>query len=322
MNCAQLLASVALVGLVVLPGPETSSAAELMVAKASSQETQWTISLGGKPLMVYSFVPQKYKPYVKELYTTKGYNILRDSPFDHLHHHALMYAIRVNGINFWEETAGCGIQKPVQTLAPEIGRNAGGLPEARISQVIHWLAPQDAFLPDTNAPALLVERRTITLTLDEKLQEVAVHWRSQFKLGTKTNTVVLTGANYNGLGMRFPKELDPVAVHMTAAGKPDLDGNKQDVSRHAWEAVQFNAPGNPATIVLYGHPRNARGEACFFSMRTPFAYLAATQGLDKEPLVYQQGQEFELNYLVTLYPELKTADSITERSRKWNGSTP
>ena len=35
-----------------------------------------------------------------------GENLLRDAPHDHLHHHALMYGIRVNGVNFWEETPG------------------------------------------------------------------------------------------------------------------------------------------------------------------------------------------------------------------------
>jgi hypothetical protein len=324
MNCVRLPISVVLItfGLAIFLEPGRGHGAEAMEAKASSQTTQWTISLNGKPLMVYAFVPQKFKPYIKELYTTKGYNVLRDSPFDHLHHHALMYGIRVNGINFWEETPGCGIQKPVETIAPEIGQSPAGLPQARISQVIHWLAPEDAFLPDTNAPALLVEKRTLTLTLDEKQQEVAVHWRSHFKPGTKTNVVVLTGATYHGLGMRFQKELDAVAVHFTPEGKPDLGGNKQDMSVHTWEAVEFNAPDHPVTIVLFGHPQNARGDARFFSMKTPFAYLSATQGLDREPIVYRRGDEFELNYLITLCSELKTADSIVERGRKWAGLKP
>jgi hypothetical protein len=271
--------------------------------------------------MVYSLAPQKFKPYVKELSTIAGDNILRDSPHDHLHHHALMYAIKVNDINFWEEVPGCGVEKPIQTAAPELGTNAQGRPQAIIRQTLHWLAPQDAFLHYTTAAALLIEQRTLTLTVDESAREVALQWKSAFKVGTKTNEVTLTGANYHGLGMRFLQEFDPIARHLNAGGAPDLKG-RQDVSQHAWGSVSFDRPGKPATMVLMGHPTNARGDAWFFTMREPFAYLSATQNLDKEPLVYRSGQTFELTYLVTVYPELKSAEAINQRAQSWQATKP
>jgi hypothetical protein len=233
----------------------------------------------------------------------------------------LMYGIKVNGINFWEETAGCGVQKAVEASPPEIARNEAGLPQARMIQVLYWLAPEDAFLPNTNAPALLIERRTLTLTLDPDNRETALHWKSEFVVGSKTNVVTLTGANYHGLGMRFLKELDALAVHFTPEGKPDLAGGRQDVSAHRWEAVAFDNPGQPATIALFNGPGNARGDVLYFAMKTPFAYVSATQRLDREPLVYHRGERFELNYLVTLYPELKASDALAERGRKWNASS-
>jgi hypothetical protein len=309
-GCALILA---LFGLCSNP---TSSAAERLVAETSSRPYQWTISYGGKPVLVYEFNPQKYKPFVQALNTLAGYGVLRDSPSDHLHHHALMYGIRVNGVNFWEETAGCGVQKVVESHSPEILKSAAGLPQARLTQVLYWLAPGDAFLPNTNAPALLIERRTLTLTVDPGKRETALLWNSEFEVGPGTNVVTLTGANYHGLGMRFLKELDVLAVHLAPEGNPDLANSRQDVSVHRWEAVAFNNPGKPATIALYGAPGNARGDAHYFAMKTPFAYLSATQGLDQEPLVYHRGEHFQLNYLVTLYPEVKTAEALTERGRQ------
>ncbi len=297
-----------------------SQAADALSFGSASELTQWTVNFRDKPVMVYSFAPQKFKPYVKALYTLKGYNVLRDSPFDHLHHHALMYGIRVNGVNFWEETEGCGVEKVVSTSAPQTGTSSPGQPQATLTQVLHWVAPEDAFLPNMNAPTLLVERRTLALTLDEARQETALHWKSQFEVGTRTNVVVLSGANYHGLGMRFLQDLDPLAVHFYPEGKPDLSGNKQDVSAHKWEAVSFDAPGRPATIALFGDTGNARGDARFFSMRTPFAYLAATQHLDQEPLVFRKGDQFELNYLVVLYPEVKSPEAITARAQEWEKS--
>ena len=52
-------------------------------------------------------------------------------------------------------------------------------------------------------------------------------------------------------------------------------------------------------------------------MKTPFAYLSATQALDKDPLVYRRGEQFDSNYLVTLYPEVKTVEALTQRARQW-----
>ncbi len=288
--------------------------------RAASEPSTWTISYEGKPILVYAFNPQKFKPYVKELRTIKGENILRDAPFDHLHHHALMYAIRVNGINFWEETSGNGVEKPVETPPPVLDfveREGRRLPQGQITQLLHWVAPQDAFLPNNAPVALLLEHRTLTLTVDPQSQEVALQWKSQFEVGPKTNTVVLAGANYHGLGMRFLQELDKLAVHSLAGTRPDLSNSRQEVAPAPWATVSFDAPSHPATIALAGHPSNARGDATYFNMLTPFAYLAATQDLDKEPLVYHSGEKWELNYLVLLYPEAKPSETLRQRVESW-----
>jgi hypothetical protein len=291
----------------------------------SKEPCAWTISYQRKPLLVYAFDPHQFKPYVKELRTIKGDNILRDAPFDHLHHHALMYAIKVNGINFWEEVSGNGVQKPVQTPEPVLSfadSEGSKLPRAKISQELHWVAPQDAFLPNNAPVALLVEHRTLVLTVNEKQQEVALEWKSQFEVGPVTNTVTLTGANYHGLGMRFLQELDPLAVHSLAGTRPDLANNQQGISAAPWATVSFSAPSQPATIALAGHPTNARGDATYFSMLTPFAYLSATQALDKEPLIYYSGDKWELNYLILLYPEAKPSDTLRQRIESWRKARP
>ena len=309
-------------GLSLLGGSETAPAAESFQLEVASSASQWNITYGGKPVLVYEFNPRQFKPYVKALNTLGGQGILRDAPSDHLHHHALMYAIAVNGLNFWEEVSGSGVEKPVQSPPPELGTSPDGLPQATIRQTIHWLAPQDAFLPDSPKLALLVEQRTLVLTVNEATKEVALRWKSAFEVGGKTNTVALTGSTYFGLGMRFLQELDAVAEQFNADGQPDLSGTKQDLSPHAWSAVAFKRPDAPATIALFDHPSNARSPAVFFTMARGFAYLSATQALDKEPLVYRTGDKFELNYLVATYPELKAKDFLAPRSQVWATSKP
>ena len=295
-----------------------ASAAPGLSLTSTEETTSWTVLYAGQKVFVYAFPPGGYKPYVKELAPLGGEDILRDAPHDHLHHHALMYGIKINGLNFWEEVSGNGVQKAVQTSKPTLrNASAGALPQASLEQVLHWVAPQDAFLPDSASVALLVEHRTLSLTVDPASREVALEWKSRFDVGAKTNTVSLSGATYHGLGMRFRQDLDAIAVHSLAGVRPDLANNRQDLSTVPWAAVSFDAPAGPTTIALAGHPANRRGDATFFSMLTPFAYLSATQGLDKEPLIYHTGDTFELNYLILLYPEANPSERLRDRVNGW-----
>ena len=61
-------------------------------------------------MAVYKHDQVPFKPYLRELYTPKGVNVLRNAPPDHQHHHALMFAVAADGVNFWEEAAGAGRQ--------------------------------------------------------------------------------------------------------------------------------------------------------------------------------------------------------------------
>ncbi len=278
----------------------------------------WVVKSGTESLLVYTFAPDQFKPYVRELAPPGGRNVLRDSPADHKHHHGLMYAIRVNGINFWEETPGAGHEKPVGKPSIEVGEGYGGRPRALLRHRIHWVAEADANREDTESEALLIEDRTLSLTVDESTGEAALRWHSEFQVGPKAPEVTLTGSNYNGLGLRFAQELDPAARHLIGGRTLDLGGTRQDVSPARWGAVQFKAADAPATIALFGSPRNA-GEARYFSMASPFAYLAATQGLDQKPIRYRQGDQFSLDYLITVYPEIKPADFLKARGERWFG---
>jgi hypothetical protein len=314
-------------GLVLwLAGP---AAAATLSVQTSEEETAWNVLYGQQRVFVYSFAPKKFKPYVKELSPLGGENILRDAPFDHLHHHALMYGIRVNGINFWEEVSGSGVQKVIETWPAVTQAGPDGEAAAKFEQVLHWVSPQDAFLPDTAPVALLVEHRALLLTVNPARQEVALEWKSKFEVVGKTNTVTLGGATYHGLGIRFRQDLDGLAAHwlagtagLPAGHSPDLANSRQDLSQAPWAAVSFDAPGHPATIALAGHPANARGDAVYFSMLKAFPYLSATQGLDKEPLIYHRGDQFELNYLVLVYPEAKPSETLRRRVEAWRQTKP
>ena len=147
----------------------------------------------GHKLLVYAFATNQFKPYVRELYTLRGENVLRDAPPDHLHHHGMMYAVWVNGINFWEENDAPGVEKHVELPLQYATIDPKGVPTAQLMEVIHWLAPTNRTTADSLEAALLVEQRTLTLTVDEKNQEVALRWESQFEVGPNAGKVTLDG---------------------------------------------------------------------------------------------------------------------------------
>ena len=272
----------------------------------------------GRPVLVYAFGTNQFKPYVRALYTLKGDNVLLDAPPDHLHHHGLMYAIRVNGINFWEERDQPGYERPVRLLPPQTGRSSSGLPRAWFTQVIDWVANKDAAVADTSAVALLVERRTLTVTIDEKLQEVAVDWHADFEVGPGAAKVTVAGANYNGLGLRLPEPFNRDAQHQNSENAPYVTNGKGDVTPAKWSSVSHSLNGRDITVALFGHPTADRGLPTFFTMVQPFTYLSVTQGLDKAPLQYSAGDRFSLDYRLVVYAEHKAPDFLQQRWSNWN----
>jgi len=147
----------------------------------------------GRKLLVYAFATNQFKPYVRELYTLRGENVLRDAPPDHLHHHGLMYAVYVNGVNFWEEKGTPGFEKHVELSLHTARIDADGLPVVSFTEIIHWLAPTNRTAPDTRVAALLLEQRTLTVTVDEKNQEVALRWDSEFQVRPSAGKVTIHG---------------------------------------------------------------------------------------------------------------------------------
>ncbi len=279
-------------------------------------ELQWLYN--GRPLLVYVFATNQFKPYVRELYTLRGENVLRDAPADHLHHHGLMYAIRMNGVNFWEETGAPGIENSVRLVSHKVGKGQGGLPEASFTQLIHWVAFTNRHAADSAAAALLIENRTLTLTVDEKNEEVALRWDAAFEVGKNVPRLEEFGSQYNGLGMRLPQSLDRTVLFQNSENAPYTGADSRNLIPAKWTSVSGPVDGKEVMLVLFGHPKNDRGDGNFYSLRAPvFAYLSTTQRLDKEPLIYTAGQKYRLRYLLTVYTAGKSREFIERRSESW-----
>jgi hypothetical protein len=284
-----------------------------VVFHPTTQEVQ--VEYKSRKLLGYIARSNPFKPYVSELYSLDGISVLRDAPADHLHHHGLMYAIKVNGTNFWEETPGCGYQVGGREVSRRIVKPATAtVPAAEFGHEVYWVPTKDA--PDPAAAAYLVEHRTILVTVDESAGEVGVQWTSEFEVGPAVPKATLTGAVYHGLGFRFPTVFDHTARRQNAAGVAYTAAAQQDITPAAWASMAQTVDGRNVTVTMFDDPANA-AEPRFFSMLNAFAYLSATQGLDEKPLEYAAGQKFTLRYLVTVHCGNRSLEQLQQRYEKW-----
>lgn len=276
-----------------------------------------TVRYREQPVMVYAFATKQWKPYVKELRTPRGDDVLLDAPSDHLHHHGLMYAITVNGTNFWEEASDPGVQRPAGPPSVEAKSESGAPPSVVIRQPVHWIARVHRGVADTRPVALLEEDRTLTLTVDSRGGEVALRWQGAFTAGQAAPQVVLSGSVYFGLGMRMARVFDGTADRLNSAAAPYLAPNGGDEATAAfWTSMGQKVADRDVTVAMFAHPANA-GRSVFFSMLNGFAYVSGTQELDKVPLQYQQGEKFALDYLVTVRERKLDTGELEKRYGEW-----
>jgi len=105
------------------------------------------VRAGDRKILQYRAVATPMKPYVQELLTPGGVQILRDSPHDHKHHHGLMFAVGVDGVDFWSENPACGRQVPRrQTETHSSGSSSSA--QAAFSQLLDWTSPGGVKLLD------------------------------------------------------------------------------------------------------------------------------------------------------------------------------
>lgn len=268
----------------------------------------------GRRLLVYQANAAPCKPYVKELYSLDGVNVLLDAPSDHLHHHGLMYGVVVNGVNYWEEKPDCGYQRPGRELVRTVARRKEGRQTAEFGQDVYWVPGKETrgYL----AAAVLVERRRITVAVDETSREVAVEWTSDFTVNSPSDKVKLSGAGYHGLGLRLTEAFDHTARRRNAAGAAYTKEATWDVTPTRWESMTQDVGGSPLSVTMFSDPANA-GVARSFSMLNAFAYLSGTQGLEADPIEVPAGGKFRLRYLVTVQRGEPDAAALNGRLARW-----
>jgi hypothetical protein len=296
-------------GAATMPGRSVAGEpAELRVVEGPGVSA---IRAGDRTLLEYRTKAAPMKPYVQKLFTPSGVQILRDSPFDHKHHHALMFAIGVDGVNFWEEAAASGSEKPRDPLGTVTARVLD-TSCAEILQTLDWI--------DVHGKQLLVEKRMVG-AVDTKIAGpvTLVLWTTELSTAPGVEAVKLDGHHYYGLGMRFLTSMDSGGRFFNAAKQPgDVVAGSERLVAAKWCAYTARAAGKPVTVAIFDHPSNPRHPNRMFTMSPPFAYLSATLNLWKEPMELKAGAKLKLSYAVAAWDGETSAEQIETLYEKWS----
>jgi len=279
--------------------------------KISHGQDQTRVEYDSRGVLTYRSAADSFKPYVKELYSPNGQNILLDSPSDHVHHHGLMLAYNADGVNFWEENPQCGFQRQ-QKLLSSWSQSEARASSAGFSYGIDWQTP--------DGQAVLQEERSIEVLTSAKHQANIVTWTSRFQGAQSGRAVSLAGSHYHGLGIRFVRSMDKTGKFINANKHPGtVFRGEERLMEGRWCAYLAELDGQAVTVAMFDHPENLRPVA-WFTMKTPFAYLAATLKLHEESYTLPANQEIVLRYGVAVWDGSVDAQHIEQACRAWRAT--
>lgn len=286
----------------------TAESAPVRIEKASGRIT---IVWDGQMLARYQSAPNPNKPYLESLFSPAGLNVLRDSPADHKHHHGLMFAVAVDGVDFWSETPQCGRQQDggvTASVRPGQGDRPArkATPAALLTQRLTWTS--------ADGKPLLDETRTLEFTRLAGGPATLVLWQTRLGLPSGRPASVLSGSPYFGLGMRFVASMDQGGQLFNSLGGTGQAGTNN--ARAPWTAYSAAVDGKPVTVAMFDLPGNPRAPAVWFTMQEPFAYLSATVGLHDKPLALRASEPLQLRYAVAVWDGKVSAAAISEFQTK------
>ena len=141
---------------------EPTAEKDIQFPRTGEKKDSVCVSCGDRSILGYRRVGAAMKPYVDRLFSPAGVQVLRDSPHDHKHHHGLMFATAVDGVDFWSETPQCGRQKERSLETSdrlELRPDGHWYPCCGLAGDLDWISPA------SNKP-LLVECREVCVLRD------------------------------------------------------------------------------------------------------------------------------------------------------------
>jgi hypothetical protein len=218
-----------------------------------------------------------------------------------------MFAVTVNGINFWEESEKSGFQ--VTDTIKELEDSDG----VGFESTLRWVTSAKDI-------SLLSERRNITARVVPGTNATMVTWRSIVKVAEYYSEVTLSGAHYHGLGMRFLNSMNKIGKFVTANNRSgEIFRGQERLISDSWCAYTMELGDFQVTAAMFSSPDNPGGSAVWFTMKEPFAYLSATLKLHENPVILSTDNQLKLTYGVVLWDKVVGSSQIEEAFQLWKG---
>jgi hypothetical protein len=270
-----------------------------------------TVTVDGGELLTYQCEPNPTKVYVSRWFTPQGVQVLRDSPHDHVHHHALMYAIGVDGVDFWSEV-------PIDQYGRQLPRDLNNSSSVNDQGQGHWTMQQTVDWLSPAGEVLAQEERQIRAHLKAISGASLLTWRFALRPAADKDSIELWGRHYFGLGMRFAESMDKGSRFLLPPGANSVPvrGSEQ-LTDAKWCAVQGAVDGRPVTVAMFDAPDNQPRQTSWFTMNVPFAYLAATLKLHEQSLVVTSGQPLRLRYGIAAWDGHVGREAVDLAHQAW-----
>lgn len=264
---------------------------------------------GEQTFVEYRFSDSDFKPYVQVLRSPGGINVLRDRPYDHLHHRGLMFAVNMNDIEFWGQGWNMGsLGQQVyaaDSLNLDVKRNI-------LTGDVSW----NSLEYKTN---VMHEHRKIQLLDSRAMKATVLAWEATFSVPVGQPKVIWKGDHYHGLGMRFAKEMDESDKFFFArnAQEPENVRGVEFLTRTSWAAYHSMSEGQRVTVAVFDAPGNPRYPAHWFTMYKPFSFLCATINSYREPFEIIAGQTTQFRYGIAVFDGHAKAEEIERVYDYW-----
>ncbi|MDR1923391.1 MAG: PmoA family protein [Planctomycetaceae bacterium] len=278
------------------------------------------------PLAEYRYISVKAKPYIDILRTPSGKNILRDSPHDHLHHHGLMFAVAVDGHNFWEENSpniGRQLTRKIYIKQADGKKTEAAASDNRTSSLesdLDWVNGADK--------VLIKEKRKVDVQLSDAVNSNAggkvtlLDWETTLIADDKGAFLDKISHHYYGLGMRFDKSMDKGGRFFSdkSDNKFDVVRGDEKVTECRWLAYTSKLNGEQVTVAVFGHPGNpipTKGFSMGDSPKGHFAYLGITLNLHRQPVSMKPDSSLTFRYRVVVWDGEATPETVEKTFQQY-----
>jgi len=271
----------------------------------------------GKEVYRQKLENNPFKPCVDVLCTPSGRNILRDSPWDHLHHHALMFAVGVNDVDFWGEFDDTrGKQIVANTFKRSVTDwNNSEMQRNMLNEVtfLDWVIP--------NGAVVLKEERSISVFRQHDRDVTLLTWRTRLTTPDSGDTATLGGDHYYGLGMRFDESMDKIGRFFANDGiaPGEIVRGDERLTQCKWMAYTAKLNDEPVTVAVFDSPNNPRLMLAFTmgDGGGGFAYISATVNLFREKMEVTQDKPVDFVYGVAVWDGEQTSETIDGVYQQW-----